>query len=215
MENEEVSFQILECQNQACSLRFPTNLSVKQLAACPLCGGALLPSGAPFSNQKAPPSRRMEPGRRVDLLLDNLRSTLNVGSIFRTADGAGVSHVYCCGTTPTPEHPKIVKTGLGAEFSVSWSAHRNALEVLPALARGTLVCALEASASSHDLFMEVRHIEPASSVLLILGNEVSGVDPQLMQRSDLVLSLPMLGKKSSLNVAVAAGIAIYALRFYS
>jgi len=212
---EEPTFQILECQNPTCSLRFPTNLSVKQMTTCPLCGGALLPNGAPFSNQKAPPSQRKAPGRRVDLLLDNLRSTLNVGSIFRTADGAGVSHVYCCGTTPTPDHPKIIKTGLGAEFSVPWSAHRNALEVLPTLPLGTLICALEACPTSHDLFAEVKHIESVSSVLLILGNEVSGVDPQLMQRSDLVLSLPMLGQKSSLNVAVAAGIAIYALRFHS
>lgn len=215
MLKEEPIFQIFQCQNQACSLRFPTNLSVKQMTSCPLCGGVLLPDGAPFSNQKAPPIPHTTPGRRLYLLLDNLRSTFNVGSIFRTADGAGVSHVYCCGTTPTPDHPKIIKTGLGAEFSVPWSAYRNALEVLPTLPQGTLVCALETSSTSHDLFAEVGHIEPASSVLLILGNEVSGVDPQLIQRSDLVLSLPMLGKKSSLNVAVAAGIAVYALRFYS
>jgi len=210
---DEPIFQIFECQNPQCRLRFPSNLSISQLEKCPFCGSALLPSGDPFSNHKSPAPQSGGSGRRVELLLDNFRSTLNVGSIFRTADGAGVSHVYCCGTTPTPEHPKIIKTGLGAHFSVSWTYYRNSLDYLSYVDNESLICSLEAYNNSVDLFSELQHIESTRSVLLILGNEVSGVDPVLLQRSNLVLSLPMLGSKSSLNVAVAAGIAIYALRF--
>ena len=207
------TFQVFECQNPQCRLRFPTNLSVSQLSTCPLCGAPLLPSGEPFSNQKTPARQATRNIRHVEVLLDNLRSTLNVGSIFRTADGAGVAHVYCCGTTPTPEHPKIIKTGLGAEFSVPWSFYGNALDVLDEINQDTLIVSIEATESSLDLFSEVKHIEPGKPVLIMLGNEISGIDPLLLQRSKLTLSLPMLGSKTSLNVAVAAGIAIYALRF--
>ncbi len=209
----EPTFQIFECQNPDCRLRFPNNLSVTVLEKCPFCDGQVLPVGEPFSNEKAPSQPEKRPARQVSLLLDNLRSTLNVGSIFRTADGAGVSHIYCCGTTPTPEHPKIIKTGLGAEWFVSWSYHRNALDVLPCLGPSTRILSLEAVEQSFDLFGQVQHIDSNAPVLLILGNEVSGIDPELMRASELTLSLPMTGSKTSLNVAVAAGIAIYTLRF--
>ncbi|PKN98070.1 MAG: RNA methyltransferase [Chloroflexi bacterium HGW-Chloroflexi-5] len=210
----EQFFQIFECQNPECRLRFPTNLSVDHMEVCPFCKSPLMASGEPYANVKAASLPQFKSARRVDLLLDNLRSTLNVGSIFRTADGAGVNHIYCCGTTPTPDHPKIIKTGLGAEDFVSWSYHRNALDVVGQLEEGTLLYSLEAAEQSIDLFTEVKQIESTQSVLLILGNEISGVDPVLLKQSNMTLSLPMLGSKNSLNVAVAAGIAIYALRFY-
>lgn len=211
----EQYFQIFECQNPDCRLRFPSNLSIDHIEVCPFCKSPLIASGEPFTNIKAASLPQFSSARRVDLLLDNLRSTLNVGSIFRTADGAGVSHIYCCGTTPTPEHPKIIKTGLGAEGFVPWTYHRNALDVVKQLEEGTLLYSLEAVEQSIDLFSEIQQIESDKPVLLILGNEISGVDPVLLQQSNLTLSLPMLGSKNSLNVAVAAGIAIYALRFYT
>lgn len=211
----EQFFQIFECQNPECRLRFPNNLSVDHMEVCPFCKSPLVPSGEPFTNVKVAGLPRFTSARRVDLLLDNLRSTLNVGSIFRTADGAGVSHIYCCGTTPTPDHPKIIKTGLGAEGFVPWTYHRNALDVIGGLEEGTLLYSLEAAENSIDLFHEVKQIESDKPVLLILGNEISGVDPVLLKQSNLTLSLPMLGNKNSLNVAVAAGVAIYALRFYT
>jgi 23S rRNA (guanosine2251-2'-O)-methyltransferase len=209
----EQYFQIYECQNPECRLRFPTNLSVDHMEVCPFCKSPLAPSGEPFTNIKVSSLPQFASARRVDLLLDNLRSTLNVGSIFRTADGAGVHHIYCCGTTPTPEHPKIIKTGLGAEGFVPWSYHRSSLDVINHLAENTLLYSLEAAENAIDLFAEPKQIESDKPVLLILGNEISGVDPVLLQQSNLILSLPMLGNKNSLNVAVAAGIAIYALRF--
>ncbi len=210
---QEPVFQIFECQNRQCRLRFPSNLSVDTMTVCPTCGSPLLPSGMPFSNLKLPVRHSNSPIRKLSLLLDNLRSTLNVGSIFRTADGAGVTHIYCCGTTPTPYHPKIIKTGLGAEYSIPWIYHRNALDVLDQIESETLILSLEASENSSDLFSNFGQIAASKEVLLILGNEVSGVDPELMRRSNFLVSLPMIGKKTSLNVAVAAGIAIYSLQF--
>lgn len=208
-------FQIFECQNSDCRLRFPNNLSVETLEKCPFCGSPVLPAGDHFSNEKSSSLPVNRPTRHVSLLLDNLRSTFNVGSIFRTADGAGACHIYCCGTTPTPDHPKIIKTGLGAEWFVPWTYHRNSLDVIKKLEPSTSIFALEAVKGAVDLFEDLNHIESKNPVLLILGNEVSGIDPALMRTSNKVLSLPMLGGKSSLNVAVAAGIAIYALRFIS
>lgn len=211
----ETGFQIFECQNPACRLRFPSNLTIAEMDACPFCGSVLVATSEPFTNEKSSALHTPTNTRPVSLLLDNLRSTFNVGSIFRTADGAGVSHIYCCGTTPTPEHPKIIKTGLGAEGFVPWTYLRNALDVFDLIQPGTLVYSLEAVEGAVDLFNEVNQTDSSSSVLLILGNEVSGIDPELMRRSERVLSLPMIGTKTSLNVAVAAGIAIYAVRFYT
>jgi tRNA G18 (ribose-2'-O)-methylase SpoU len=184
-------------------------LSERHLERCPICGADLIAQGNPFVNQK----RQAEETARhfhVEVLLDNLRSTLNVGSIFRTADGAGVHSIYCCGTTPTPDHPKIAKTGLGAEDFTAWEYRTNALEVAKEKRQqGFRVTALEAGEESHSLFAHAK-IEK-QPILLVMGNEVSGIDPEILEISDEVLYIPMYGKKSSLNVAVAFGIAVYAL----
>lgn len=205
----EPEFQIYECSAPGCRFRCSSNLSERRLERCPICGSALIAQGEPFINQK----REAEPARqtpRLEVLLDNLRSTLNVGSIFRTADGAGVSAIYCCGTTPTPKHPKIAKTGLGAEDFTAWEYRTNAPDLVREKQKaGYRVVSLEASETARSLF-------PAPSVesrptLLVMGNEVSGIDPEILKQSDEVLYIPMYGKKSSLNVSVAFGIAVYAL----
>lgn len=211
----EPVFQIFECENPTCKLRFPSNLSVTKIEICPLCGSSLQPSGVPFSNEKeCQLSAASHSSRRINLLLDNLRSTLNVGSIFRTADGAGINHIYCCGTTPTPEHSKIKKTGLGAESFIPWSYHRNALSVVDNLDRNFSVCSLEASKESKSLFSCGSCISPDDPILLIVGNEISGIDPELLHRSSAIFAIPMLGSKTSLNVSIAVGIAVYVLRFH-
>jgi tRNA G18 (ribose-2'-O)-methylase SpoU len=127
----EPEFQIYQCSNPDCRFRFANNLSVRTMQDCPICGVKLAPQGSPFTNaRRTTDLPEQENMRRMEVVLDNLRSTLNVGSIFRTADGAGVAHIYCCGTTPTPEHPKIEKTGLGAEGFLPWTLHRNALDLI-------------------------------------------------------------------------------------
>ncbi len=211
----EPIFQIFECQNPDCRLRVPSDLSHSELIKCPFCGSPFEPVGEPFISQKASPPPSTRPTRHVELLLDNLRSTLNVGSVFRTADGAGIAHIHLCGTTPTPDHPKIIKTGLGAEDAVPWTYYRNSIDFLDSLTEDLTIFCLEATPTATDLFTTLSSIDPKVRILLVVGNEVSGIEPAILDRSRNIISLPMLGSKNSLNVAVAAGIAIYALRFNS
>jgi tRNA G18 (ribose-2'-O)-methylase SpoU len=146
-------------------------------------------------------------------LLDNIRSTFNVGSIFRASDGAGLHRLHLCGITPTPDNPKVAKTALGAEHSVDWSYHLNAIQAAQALkSQGFLICALEATPDSCSIF-EAPPFLFSSPLLLVVGNEVTGVDAGLLELSDAVLSIPMQGKKESLNVSLAFGIAAYTLSF--
>jgi len=149
----------------------------------------------------------------IEALLDNIRSTFNVGSICRASDGAGVSRLHLCGVTPTPENPKVAKTALGSEQSVSWEYHLNAVLAARAIKdQGYTLCTLEAAPGSCSIF-EMTPDLVSKPLLLIVGNEVTGVDPDLMVLSDVILSIPMVGKKESLNVSLAFGIAAYTMRF--
>jgi tRNA G18 (ribose-2'-O)-methylase SpoU len=131
--------------------------------------------------------------------------------MFRTADGAGVQHMHLGGVTPTPAHPKLAKTALGAERTVPWTHYPDATVAAAALvAAGKPLWALEGGPRSQSLFAGV---ELSGPVVLVCGHEVSGVDPRILDLCERVIHLPMLGTKDSLNVSVALGIAAYALRF--
>jgi len=208
----EPLFQIFECSNENCRLRMPSDLSVKKFFNCPFCFSEMQPVGSPFGNYH--PARNAGNHNNFSLLLDNLRSTENVGSIFRSADGAGVSHIYCCGTTPTAKHPKVKKASLGAELTVSTSYHHNSLVLAAELrAAHALIIALESTPESTSLFDFVFSSNSQQETILVIGNEISGIDPQLLSLADHVVHLPMAGNKTSLNAAVAAGIALYHLVF--
>ncbi|MFN8487517.1 MAG: RNA methyltransferase [Caldilineaceae bacterium] len=205
-------FQIRQCTHAECRFRFPVTPEDRIGNVCPLCGGPVQvlieQPFTPESDQAKPSS----PSRPLSVLLDNVRSTFNVGSIFRTADGAGVAHLYLCGITPTPRHPKLLKTALGAEQAIAWSHHNNALDLACHLqAQGATLLALEDGPTAQSLFANARPANTAPLVLLV-GNEVTGVDPGLLAICDQVLAIPMWGVKRSLNVATAFGIAIYELR---
>jgi len=207
-------FQIFECQNKECRLRFPSNLTIDNFEKCPSCGFRVLPVGTPFTNQKPKAVITQPPLTRIHLLLDNLRSTLNVGSIFRTANCAAIDHIYCCGTTPTPTHAKFSKSGLTSEETVSWSYHRNALEVVENLKhKGFNICSLEVTSQSTSVFNQSSSVNSGNHVLLVVGNEISGIDPGILDLSDSIVYIPMLGTKTSLNVSIAAAIGIYVKRF--
>ena len=112
------------------------------------------------------------------MLVDNVRSSFNVGSILRSADGAGLVHVYLCGITPTPENTKVAKTALGAENSVRWSYHRNSLDLVRSLQQADYaIWALEEHAAALPLFHAPL---PSRPLLLLIGNEITGVDPGLL-----------------------------------
>ena len=142
------------------------------------------------------------------ILLDNVRSMQNVGSILRTSDAFLIEEVVMAGITGIPPHKEISKTALGAEESVSWRYVENAVGECAALKeQGWTVCVLEQAHDSLDLagFTAVS----GRRYLLVVGNEVDGVDPAIVDMADMVLEIPMHGVKHSLNVAVSAGMAIW------
>lgn len=150
---------------------------------------------------------------RVVVVLDNIRSLYNTGSILRTADASGVERVVLCGITPRPDQGSrqrraIAKTALGAEESVPWEYEADAASALQRLAaEGFQLVAVENTSDASDLF----DWTPCWPVCLVFGHEKDGVSPALAQRAHTVVRIPMLGHKRSLNVATAAGIVLYEL----
>ncbi|MFZ2098530.1 MAG: RNA methyltransferase [Anaerolineales bacterium] len=145
---------------------------------------------------------------QIEALLDNIRSAWNVGSIFRTADGIGIQKLYLCGITPTPDNSKVRKTALGAEQSVLWEKINNGVDLLGLLkSKGYLIWALEDLPEAQPLFSINKTLWP-SPIVLVVGNEINGVDPGIIELCEKVISIQMLGKKQSYNVAVAFGIAV-------
>jgi 23S rRNA (guanosine2251-2'-O)-methyltransferase len=152
--------------------------------------------------------------REMAVLLDNIRSAWNVGSIFRSADGFGFKHTYLCGITPTPDGPAreaVTKTSLGAEEAVTWSYHKDAVKLVRRLKKeGWQVWALEEHERAVPISTQPDTLS-SNPVILILGSEVTGIDPGLLELADKILHIPMHGEKSSFNVAIAFGIAAYQL----
>jgi len=145
---------------------------------------------------------------QLTVLLNNVRSMHNVGSIFRTSDGAGIDHIYLCGYTPYPPRKEISKTALYADETMSWSYHLNAIDLIKKLKKeGTKIVALELTDDSIDY----REFKPTENTCLILGHETEGVDKETLSLCDKMIKLPMRGHKGSLNVSVAYGIAAYEL----
>jgi len=142
----------------------------------------------------------------IEALLDDVRSLWNVGSMFRSADACAVARLLLCGITGTPPRREIAKTALGADEVVAWTYHADAAEALDdAIARGLTPVALESTPRAVAL---AEIVWPART-LLVVGNEVDGVSPRLLDRCGLYAAIPMRGAKESLNVAVAFGIAAY------
>lgn len=140
------------------------------------------------------------------LVLPDIRSAHNVGAMFRTADGAGVDKIYLTGYTARPPHPQLDKVSLGAEKSVSWEYVPQSWRLLKKLREmGYNIIALEQTEKSID----INKWQPKFPVVLIVGNEKTGVTKNLLKYTDTAIELPMRGIKNSLNVSVAAGIALY------
>lgn len=142
-------------------------------------------------------------------LLDNIRSLYNVGSMFRTSDGALIQKLYLCGYTPHPPRKEIEKTALGATKSVPWEYNRDPFQPIEQLeSLGVRICILEQTTNSTPYYEISRNDFP---LCLVVGNEVSGVSPQIVSRADMAIEIPMHGVKQSLNAAVAYGIALFEL----
>ncbi len=144
------------------------------------------------------------------VILENIRSLHNVGSIFRTADGAGWDRVYCCGYTGTPPDRRIEKVSLGAEDYIEWEKSKSAAGLCKQLKTdGFEVICLEQTDDAENLF---EADISSKKIALVLGNEVDGVSDEVLKIADRHLEIPMFGEKSSLNVSVAAGIALFGLK---
>jgi len=143
---------------------------------------------------------------KIYLILDNIRSAQNVGTMIRTAESAGVEKIFLCGITPSLTNPKVLKTSLGAEKSIDITSANNTFELLKKLKNEEFdIVSLELSEKAED-YTETKYKYPLA---LIVGNEVSGISEEILLLSDKIIKIPMRGKKNSLNVAVATGIAIY------
>ena len=142
------------------------------------------------------------------LVLDNIRSLQNVGSIFRTCDAFRVEKLCLCGITGTPPHKELHKTALGADETVTWQYFKSSTECLTELKKqGYALLALEQTSTSIPL----QGYQLSGRTVLVLGNEVDGVSEELIGLCDAQLEIPQFGTKHSLNVAVSAGIAVWEL----
>ncbi len=145
------------------------------------------------------------------VILNDLRSCHNVGSIFRTADGAGVEKIWLCGITACPPNKQINKTALDAQDHVSWEYRKDALSVIQELKQQNYQIILLEQMEGSRLYHEFT---PHFPTCLIIGNETDGISPELISHCDAAIEIEMAGIKNSLNVAVAFGIAAYYFRNY-
>lgn len=150
--------------------------------------------------------------REVRVLVHDIRSTHNVGSIFRTSDAVGVSRVYISGYSPAPDdkygRPRkdIAKVALGAEKTIPWEYYNSPIPLIRKLKKeGFEIVGLEQSKKS----MDYKKFKSKKNVLFIVGSEVEGMDKKILDLCDSIVEIPMLGEKESLNVSVAFGVAIF------
>jgi 23S rRNA (guanosine2251-2'-O)-methyltransferase len=202
-----------QCVRKACAFRFPGPDG--PTFPCPKCGAATSVVALMLEyNQMASEKPHTDPNAvQIEAGLDNLRSALNVGSIFRTSDGAGINHIHLFGICPPPTHPQIKKTALGADQNIPWTQHWDGLAAVRTLKQaGYSIWSLERNHDSLDIF-SLPPDGKLNKILLVVGNENTGIDPGILAESDRTIHIPMQGNKESLNVASAYAIAVYWLKF--
>ena len=144
------------------------------------------------------------------IVLDNVRSAYNVGSVFRTSDAFLVEKICLCGITPTPPHKEIRKTALGASESVNWQHYTKTIECINELkAVGYHIVSVEQA--DHAVMLNDFFSQRTTKYALVFGNEVKGVEQAIVSASDTVIEIPQYGTKHSLNISVSSGIIIWDL----
>ena len=142
------------------------------------------------------------------IILDNIRSLNNIGSVFRTADAFLIEKIYLCGITATPPHRDIQKTALGATESVEWKYKEDALSLVQELQKeGIHLCAIEQAEDS--VMLQDFKVEQDTRYAVIFGNEVKGVQQEVVSGSDTVIEIPQYGTKHSLNISVSVGVVVW------
>jgi 23S rRNA (guanosine2251-2'-O)-methyltransferase len=205
-----MTVEFRQCRAVDCRFRFPVAEHERRGQRCPLCGETT----DVVASVAAAGEMDIRSGQRLPfaVIVDNVRSIFNVGSIVRSADAAGVQHLHLCGVTPSPNHPKLAKTALGAQLDMSWSHHNNALDLAHALQQaGWTLWALEECPPDSPLAQRVISLTEVDALpdrlALVIGSEVAGVDPGLLALCECIVQIPMRGAKRSLNVATAFGVA--------
>lgn len=203
--------ETLKCNNPECGLRFSQLTGEIRGRRCPRCrSGTSLIASRPSAFEIPRVEEVAKPA--LEIVLDNLRSAWNVGSIFRTANGAGVRKIHICGITPSPKDMAVRKTSLGAEKNIPWQYYSDGYEACVALQKqGYHLWALEGGERAQSLFETSQNLP--DPLVLVFGNELTGIDPGIMDVCESVIYLPMMGDKRSLNVAIAGSIAVYWLTF--
>ncbi len=144
----------------------------------------------------------------IIIVLDNIRSLNNIGSVFRTSDAFLVEKIYLCGITATPPHKDIHKTALGSTDTVAWEYAENTLDVIEKLQKNNVkVCSVE-QAENATLLDEFSP-EANTTYALVFGNEVKGVAQDVVNKSDAVIEIPQFGTKHSLNISVSCGVVVW------
>lgn len=167
------------------------------------------------------------PNKDIYLILHNIRSLHNVGSVFRTSDATGVKKIYLTGYTSAPLdrfgkiRPEIKKTALGAERFVKWEKHKDVGKLIAKLKQRTRTDLVDSHRQGRSLIVGVeqspksinyKNFKPRYPLALIFGNEVRGLSKNILAKCDKIIEIPMAGKKESLNVSVAAGVVLFSLR---
>ncbi|TQO38120.1 SpoU rRNA methylase family protein [Arenibacter algicola] len=146
----------------------------------------------------------------ICIVLDNVRSLNNIGSVFRTADAFLIEKIYLCGITAAPPHKEIHKTALGATDSVAWEHRESTMELLEEL-REEGYTSLAVEQAENAVMLNDFKVEENKKYALIFGNEVKGVSQEVVSASDLVLEIPQYGTKHSLNISVSVGVVVWDL----
>lgn len=200
------------CVNQDCNFRYPAPKNSGIGINCPKCKSETqIIHEINLNHEEIDEIDPFYQHKNIEVLLDNIRSTFNVGSILRSSDGVGIQKVHLCGITPAPTNTKVHKTALGAEKTVNYEVHPNALALVKSFKKkGYRLWALEKTSKSESIFdFEISTLtQPA---LLVIGNEIIGIDPDILSECDAHFHIPMVGLKNSLNVSIAFGIAVYSL----
>lgn len=144
----------------------------------------------------------------IIIILDNIRSLNNIGSVFRTSDAFLIEKIYLCGITATPPHKDIHKTALGSTDTVDWEYAKNTLDVVKKLKTdGIKICAIEQAEQA--TMLDNFKVEPNTTYALVFGNEVKGVAQDVVSASDVVIEIPQFGTKHSLNISVSCGVVVW------
>lgn len=144
----------------------------------------------------------------IIIVLDNIRSLNNIGSVFRTSDAFLVEKIYLCGITATPPHKDIHKTALGSTDTVDWEYVENTIDLIEKLkAENVKICAIEQAENA--TMLNDFSVELDTKYALVFGNEVKGVSQKVVTASDIVIEIPQFGTKHSLNISVSCGVVIW------